>query len=397
MTPERPRHLALFIRSLGGSGGAERSVVNLARGLAERGHRVDLVLGRGAGRFRAPRGVRTLVLRNATPWAALVSLRRDPAALRALAPLLFSARPPRVLGALPALVGYLRRERPEALFSALSFSNVTALLARERAGVALRLVVSEHTHLSAKRALLRRRRLDLLPALIARTYPGADAITAVSEGAAADLARFGGLARSSIEVLPNPVALDEIATLARAPLDHPFAAPGGPPLVLGAGKLDRQKDFATLLRAFARLRAQRPARLAILGDGPERARLAALARELGVERDLALPGFAANPFAWMARAAVLALSSRVEGLGMVLVEALACGCPAVATDCPSGPAEILEGGRVGPLVAVGDDAALAVALARTLDAPPPPERLRARAEHYALDRVTARALPILLG
>jgi len=397
MASERPRHLALFIRSLGGSGGAERSVVNLARGLAERGHRVDLVLARGGGRFRAPPGVRTRVLRNATPWGALVSLRRDPAAARALAPLLFTARPPRVLGALPALVGYLRRERPEALLSALSFSNLTALLARDCAGVAMRLVVSEHTHLSAKRALLRRRRLDLLPALIGRGYPRADAITAVSEGVATDLARCAGLARASIEVLPNPVALDEIAALARAPLDHPFAARGAPPLVLGAGKLDPQKDFATLLRAFARLRAGRPARLAILGDGPERARLAALARELGIERDLALPGFAPNPFAWMARAGAFALSSRVEGLGMVLVEALACGCPAVATDCPSGPAEILEGGRVGPLVAVGDDAALAAALARTIDAPPSRERLRARAEHYALDRITARALSILLG
>jgi glycosyltransferase involved in cell wall biosynthesis len=163
--------------------------------------------------------------------------------------------------------------------------------------------------------------------------------------------------------------------------------------VLGVGRIGRQKDFATLIRAFARVRAQRAARLVILGEAKNAAkhaervaRLRELAEQLGVAADVELPGFAANPFAYMARAAVFALSSRYEGLGNVLIEAMACGCPVVSTDCPVGPSEILAGGRYGRLVPVGDDAALADAILRTLDEPPAAALLRARAGDFSVER-----------
>jgi len=166
--------------------------------------------------------------------------------------------------------------------------------------------------------------------------------------------------------------------------------------VLGVGKLKPQKGFDVLLRAFARVRAARPARLVILGEGPQRRALEQLARELGLSADdVALPGFVANPYAWMARSAVFALSSRWEGLPNALIEALACGCAVVSSDCPSGPAEILENGRLGPLVPVDDAAALAAAIERAL-APSDPAPRRARARDYAIERVAPRYLAALL-
>jgi len=170
---------------------------------------------------------------------------------------------------------------------------------------------------------------------------------------------------------------------------------------LGVGRLDPQKDFPTLIRAFARVRAQRPARLIVLGaEGHERhskyvAELKALPARLGIADDVDLPGFRHNPFAFMSRAAVFVLSSIYEGLGNVLIEALACGTPVVSTDCPSGPAEILEGGRFGALVPVGDDAAMAAAIAATLDRPPAAATLRERARMFSVERAVDRYLDLM--
>jgi glycosyltransferase involved in cell wall biosynthesis len=173
---------------------------------------------------------------------------------------------------------------------------------------------------------------------------------------------------------------------------------------MGLGRLEPQKDLATLVRAFARVRRDRPARLLIVGaadkpaDTPGRtATLRALATEQGVADDLDLPGWTDNPFAWLSRAAVFVLSSRHEGFGNVLVEALACGCPVVSTDCPSGPAEILESGRYGRLVPVGDDVAMAEAIGATLDTPPDRVPLRERAGAFTARRGVARYEALLGG
>jgi glycosyltransferase involved in cell wall biosynthesis len=389
-----PRHIALFIRSLGADGGgAERNWLILAEAFARSGHRVDLVLGRRSGHFAdsIPPGVRLvdLAVRSALPLVGAAL--RDPRAALSLAPVLRSFPPPWILGAVPALAKYLARERPEGLLSALGYSNVAALWARERAGIPVRVAISERNTLSVRAAHARAQRWRALPTVTRRWYPRADAILAVSRGVADDLAHVLGIQRERITVTYNPVATDDITELAAAPLDHPWLVPGAPPVVLAAGKLKPQKGFDVLLEAFARVRARRPARLVILGEGPQRRRLERRAMALGIAHDVALPGFAANPFAWMARCDLFVLSSAWEGLPGVLIQALACGCPVVSTDCPSGPAEILEPGGLGSLVPVGDAAALGEAIARTLEAPASTaEARRERAREFAVDRVARR-------
>jgi glycosyltransferase involved in cell wall biosynthesis len=225
--------------------------------------------------------------------------------------------------------------------------------------------------------------------LVRRYYPWADGIVAVSQGVAADLLELTDLPPSKVRVLPNPVVTPELVECAAQPLDDPWFTAGAAPVVLGAGRLDQQKDFPTLIRAFAAVRSKRAARLVILGEGPERARLESLVEELGIGEHVRLPGFVSNPFSYMARAAVFVLSSAWEGMPGVLIQAMACGAPVVATDCESGPREVLASGKYGRLVPVGDHAALAEAIAATLDAPTstlPPEALEPYTCEGAVDR-----------
>jgi glycosyltransferase involved in cell wall biosynthesis len=228
-------------------------------------------------------------------------------------------------------------------------------------------------------------------------YPRADAIIANCNGVADDVARLTGLSREHITTIYDPVVTPDLQEKMRAALDHPWFAPGSPPVLLAVGRLTAQKDFPTLLRAFARVRRVRPARLVILGEGRERTRLEALVRELGVAADVALPGFVINPLPYMKRAAALVLSSVYEGLPCVLIEAMACGCPVVSTDCPSGPAEILERGRYGALVPVGDVEAMAKAIHAALDGSHDAERLKTRAAEFSLERAAERYLTVLCG
>jgi glycosyltransferase involved in cell wall biosynthesis len=392
------KRIALFLKAMGG-GGAERAMAVLARELARRGHAVDFVLSRARGPLLAEIApeVRVVDLGGKGARGALACVARlDGGAPRLLLPMLLRGRP-KVTGALPGLVAYLRRERPHALLSTFEYNALVALWARRLSGVPTRVLVREANALSQEVSHATRSENRLLPDLIHHWYPRADAIVAVTEGVADDLARTARLPRERIATIYNGLDLPRIRDLAGEPLDHPWLAPDAPPLVLAVGRLKPQKDHATLLRAFARLRAARAARLVILGEGPERAALERLARSLGIADDVALPGFAENPFAWMARARVLALSSAWEGTANVLIEALACGCPVVGTDSPAGPAEILEKGRWGRLVPVGDDEGLAVALAATLDAPPDADRLRARAEDFDAGRSAEAYLALLVG
>jgi glycosyltransferase involved in cell wall biosynthesis len=183
-------------------------------------------------------------------------------------------------------------------------------------------------------------------------------------------------------VVRNPVITSQLLTAAEAPAPHPWLEDSGIPVILGAGRLTLQKDFQTLLKAFAQLRKNRPCRLIILGDGRQKSPLTELAEQLGISADLAFPGFTSNPYAYMRRADLFALSSRWEGSPNVLTEAMALGIPVVSTDCPSGPNEILDQGRIAPLVPVGDHQALAEAMLQVLDSPPKKERLRDAVTDY---------------
>lgn len=336
-------------------GAIQRLMLNLAAEFAAAGHRVDLLAPRGQPPAEGlPDGVRLLEL--APRLASLPGVRRHK---RWFVPL-----------ALPALVAYLRRERPAALLSGGEWPNVVSLLGRRLAGGSTRMVVSEHIHVGASTAgTAQRKRRHLLPGLMARLYPRADAVVAVSEGVRQDLLARFPLSPAQVHTIYNPVITPALLAARDAPLDDPWFAPGAPPVLLNVAQLRVQKDQATLLRAFAQIRQQRPARLLILGEGNQRGPLETLARELGIAADVRLAGFVPNPLAYMRRAAVFVLSSAWEGLPTVLIEALACGCPVVSSDCPSGPREILDGGRYGRLTPVGDANTLAAAIVATLDAP----------------------------
>ena len=334
MTAKGANKLAIFLPSLNG-GGAERVMLNVAHGLVEYGCAVDLLLAQANGPY----------LSQVHETIRIVDLKAS-----------------RVLSSLPTLIRYLRRERPVVILSVLNHVNIVALLARRLARVTTRVVVSEHNTLSRASQNASRWRSRFVPPLIKRFYPWADSIVAVSKGVADDLAKQVKIPRERIQVIYNPVVTPELREGAKSSLDHVWFMPGQPPVVLAVGRLKTQKDFPTLIRAFAQVRQRHPARLMILGEGPDRPALEALVKQLGLEGEVAMPGFVENPYAYMRRASVFVLSSLWEGLPTVLIEALYCGAPIIATDCPSGPREILAGGGYGILVPVGDVMALAQAI-----------------------------------
>jgi glycosyltransferase involved in cell wall biosynthesis len=262
---------------------------------------------------------------------------------------------------------YLKRSKPDFLISEAHYSNEAAMLAKLLSGAPTKIVVAEQIMLSlhAKQGQHASARLATLTSRI--FYRFADAIVASSHGVAKDSAQITGLPLERIKVIYNPVITPRLLDMSKEPVDHPWFAPGAPPVILSAGRLDSQKDFPTLIRAFARVRKARYARLVILGKGDEHHSLKTLIKELELEKDIALPGYLQNPFAYMSKAAVFVLSSIYEGLPNVLIEAMAAGTPVVSTDCPSGPAEILSNGKYGELIPVGDSEKMAAAIMRALD------------------------------
>ncbi len=376
-------HFAIFIYGPTG-GGATRRTFTLAEGFTARGHRVDLVVINPTGPLAdaLPPGVEMVQL--------------DSPLLRLTGRL--HSRRRQIAASAFALARYLRHRQPQLLLSAANHVHMSAAWARRLAGGKIPLVLRVSNHLTQSHLYGGSKRPRPLRLRLARRlYGWADTAIAVSAAIAEDVAHHTSLPASRIHTIINPTFTPELLAKAKAPLHHPWLEPGSPPLILCAGRLAPGKDFPTLLHAFATLREQRPARLVILGEGKRRGELEALARELGIDRDLALPGFVDNPMAWMARASVFALSSSWEGSPGVLIEAMACGCPVVSTNCPSGPDEILDGGRFGPLVPVGDPTALAKAILDTLDAPRDPEKLRQRASEFSVERAIDRYLEVLLA
>ena len=388
-------HIALFLNTLAG-GGAERVFINLARVFSERGYRVDIVASRLTGSLagEVPESVRTFSLGTRggetrsmlvrLPWKTLVTLPRM---------VLFPA--PKVIRSLPVLVRYLREERPDAMMSTVGSTNVVALWADWFAGGRTRIFIREACEMSALAAAARRPFKKKLPDFARQWYPKADGIISVSEGVANDLSHVTGIEKSRIKTIHNPVDIASVRRRAAERIDEPWFAADQPPVILSAGRLASQKDYSTLLRAFALLRRRRPARLIILGEGRERRRLEALARELRIADDVRMPGHVKNPYAYMDRASLFALSSAWEGCPNVIIEALACGCPVVSTDCDSGPAELLDHGAYGWLVPVGDADALGSAMDVALDRPGDSRKSHARAEMFPLGAIADKYLEVL--
>jgi glycosyltransferase involved in cell wall biosynthesis len=280
----------------------------------------------------------------------------------------------RILRSLIPLTRYLRREQPRILVSSMSHANLVALWAARLARRATPVMVTVHNTLSTSSRQQGRLASAIWPYLLRTFYPWASSIVAVSRGAADDLARTSGMPRDRMHVVYNPVITPAMLASARQPADHPWLTPGSSPVILGVGRLTPQKDFGTLIRAFAEVRRRRPARLIILGEGQDRPALEALVSELGLDQDVALPGFV--------------LSSAWEGLPTVLIEALAAGTRVVSTDCPSGPREILQEGRLGALVPVGNAGALGAAILQAIDRPRgalPPDALASFTRDAAVD------------
>jgi len=292
----------------------------------------------------------------------------------------------------PAVAQYLRRRRPSVLLSA-GYTNRIALLARELIQASTSIVISEHNVVSnsASNSSLP----DwLLQKLTKWTYPLAEQMIAVSEGVADDVSQSLAFRREDFEVVYNPVIGPETFERAEQTVEHPWFSDASTPLILGVGRLVEQKDFSTLLRAFAKVRENRRPRLVILGEGKKRPALEWQAERLGVENAVWMPGFVSNPLKYMAKTSVFTLSSMWEGLGNVLIEAMACGTPVVSTDCSSGPAEILKGGKYGRLVPVGDPSALAAAIEDALDGRVPPAP-RSALDRFRRDTVAEQYLDIL--
>jgi len=265
---------------------------------------------------------------------------------------------------------YMARTKPLAVLAQDNRAAMLAVLIRKLTNLPTKIIVTIHATLTqrwnTKMMMLKRffaRRIVRL--FLLQT----DAVVAVSRGAAADLVSFLRLPHDRVRVIYNPVISEDIFVKAKEEPEFPYFETHDPPVILGVGRLCQQKDFETLLKAFALVRRKRMARLVILGEGEQRAFLERLAKELSIQHDVAMPGVVKNPFPYMARAAVFVLSSVWEGLPTVLIEALALGTPIVSTDCPSGPAEILENGKWGKLVPPRDPQAMAEAILQTLEEP----------------------------
>ena len=325
------KRIAVVLQDLAG-GGAERVMLNLAKGFAAAGQEVQLVLVRHTGAYlsRMPSGVQLVTLNSG-----------------------------RTIKSIGPLARYLRSQQLDAVISALPHVNIVAVLARALSNRQTTLIVTEHIHVSIDRHRVRERLVRAAYRAIPFVYRLADHIVAVSNGAADDLARVLRVNRSRVQMIYNPVDIDEIVASSGEKPDHPWFVNGKHKILLGMGRLTEQKDFPTLIHAFKILRREGDWKLIILGEGPDRERLTSLVEDAGLAEHVDLAGFRHDSYRFMAHATVFALSSLWEALPTVLIEALACGVPIVATDCPSGPREILDSGRYGTLVPVGNASALA--------------------------------------
>lgn len=351
------RSISLFIPNLQ-AGGAQRVAVSLVNSFASRGLRTSLIVGEGG------------VFQN------LVSADVD----------ILNLGSSRTAGCIKGLIGHLKADQPQILFSMMTHANVAAAIAHALARAKGALVLSERISFRfASQRLGDRLAVKLMPCL----YRRADMVAVVSNDMEAEVAKLTGLPLDRITTLYNPVVDTAFRKMVSVedPDIHPWLRKKAGPVLLAVGRLYGQKDFETLIRAFARVRSHRPAaRLVILGEGELRAELEALVAALGVEDAVAMPGFAPNPYASMMRADLFVLSSRAEGLPGVLIQAMACGLPVVSTDCPTGPREILEDGKWGQLVPVGDVEALANAIDQTLANPSLPD-VKARASNFEEEQV----------
>lgn len=353
MTSER---IGLFLPTLRG-GGAEKMIVHIANALVEKGFSVDLVLAKAEGVF----------LDRVSTKVNVIDLNA-----------------PRVLFSLPGLVRYLKKNRPIVLISTLTHSNIVALWAKWFACVNTRVVIRHASVSSGSSALW--------DYLVKYFYPYADAIVAISKGVARYLAQVTGLPLERFHIIYNPVLDTEDTMGSTESFKHPWLLDKDIPVILAVGRLVKEKDFKTLIKAFAEFRKKQEARLIILGEGKMRGELEALIKEMNIQEYVDLPGFVRDPLAYMKYASVFVSTSLSEGFGNVIVEALASGTPVIATNCEGGPTEILENGKYGLLVSVGDVIGLCNALKKVLNDNELRRNMRILGKKRAMDFTVSRII-----
>lgn len=336
-TEVKPARVSIFVGSLR-LGGVAGVATSLAQELQKRGFLVEIVVPSAEGemRSRVPEGVQIVDLGTSRLFKSVFALAR-----------------------------YLKQTHPTAVISLTDLANAVSVIARAISRVKCRLAISCHMALCDLPPEARRFIHSLLPLLMRFTYRHADAVIAVSDTVADQISKLSGMDRSRILVIDNPVDIDRIRLLSEQKVDHPWIS-GNSPVILSVGRLVAQKEFSTLIKAFAMLRQSTEAKLLILGEGYTRSQLELTIKSLGLEKDVSLPGYIENPYRYMRRASVFVLPSSTESFGLVLIEALICGCRIVATNASTGPRNILGGGKYGRLVPPGDAEALAGAIEESL-------------------------------
>jgi glycosyltransferase involved in cell wall biosynthesis len=354
--------LTFFIPDLKG-GGAQRMIINMANEFAAQGHKVDLVLVQNNGKYHE------LVSKKVN----VIDLGKT-----------------RALFSIFALTQYIKTAKPDILLSALFYVNVIAVLAKRLAPSAkTKIIVTERNHISLKAQNSTSWADRAAPWIVRLAYPLADAVVGISAGVAQDVQNCMNAPPDKISWIHNPVVTNDLLeNLKETAQDEWFESSKNPVIVM-SGRLVVQKDYETAFRAFKQVLEKQELRLLILGEGELKNKLKKLAQDLDIEKNINFKGFVENPLSYMKRADLFLLSSRHEGFGNVVVEALLCGLPVVSTDCPAGPAEILKGGEFGTLAPVSDPDAMAKAILETLAAPRTPEKQKARAMCFTVEKICA--------
>ncbi len=343
--------IAFFVNSFG-EGGAEKITVMQANGMIAAGHRVDVLVERDVGSYRS----------MLSPEVNVINFD--------------STSPFTILG---KLCGYFRRTPPRVVISHLEKPSLLSIVAGLLTGYhkivpVLEVNLDSYAKIDHK---IRRRFLRLLLAVFYRLAPR---IISVSNGCTESLAPLVGSGKAKdIVTVYNGFDLDKLRAASREPVVHPLIANKTKPCFISAGRLAPQKNFELLIRAFAEVRQKQDCMLIILGEGHMRPQLEKLVEALGVGKDVHMPGFQPNPLAWFSKCDAYVMSSKSEGLASVLMEAMAAGTRMVSTDCPSGPEEILQGGKYGALVPLDDVPALAQAMLDVLNKPPVAEQAEIQA------------------
>jgi glycosyltransferase involved in cell wall biosynthesis len=347
-------------------GGIDRYALNLAEGLLESGAEVDLFVTSGAGKLlpQRPKDSRLFVGGGSTK--------------KSIVP----------------FYHYLKNEKPDLLISANLYIDLVSIVVKALARVPTRHAVTLHTAFSQEDYRGKENLKKIYTQVCTWLYPRADHIVAVSNAVARDSQAYFKLKRP-IKVIYNPVITPSLYGKSSAEVKHPFYRNKTAPVLLAIGRLSAQKDFRTLLKAFAQVCKTQDAKLLILGEGEERPLLESLAKDLNLGDDLSMPGFVDNPYPYIKNADLLVSSSAWEGLPTVMIEALALGTPVVATDCPGGSGEILEGGTYGKLVEMKNPKALARAILETLHTATDKNKLQARGEIFSVEAAAKHYLKLL--